>query len=54
MNLNAVCNFEVSCICFITIPIGMLFIIAKKVFFDLIKTNRKARHPREEVDSPAI
>ena len=55
MNLNAVCNFEVPCIiCFITIPIGMLFMTTKKVFFDLIKTIRKARHPEEEVDSPVI
>ena len=54
MNLNAVCNFEQSCVCFITIPIGMLFMTAKKVFFGLIKTYRKARHPEEEVDSPVI
>ena len=55
MNLNDVCNFEVSCIiCFITILTGMLFMKAKKVFFGLIKIYKKARHPEEEVDSPVI
>ena len=51
MNLNAVCNFEVSCIIrFIIIPIGMLLMTAKKAFFGLIKTYRRARHPEEEVN----
>ena len=38
----------------IAIPIGMLFMMRKKVFFGLIQTIRKVRHPEEEDDSPLI
>ena len=36
----------------IAIPIGMLFMMGKKVLFGLITTIRNTRHPEEEVEKP--